>query len=52
MYGEQTYHGDYIVKYINDESLCCTPGTNTMWYANNTLIRKILKTESIHLSNE
>lgn len=26
-----TYYGDHFTIYLNIESLCCTPVTNTLW---------------------
>ena len=36
----QIYHGDYIIVYINVESLCCTPEINIILYTKYTSIIK------------
>ena len=38
--GYETYCGDQFIMYINIESLCCIPKTNTILYANYTSIKK------------
>ena len=39
----KTYCDDHFTVYTNIESLCCTPGNNTMLYVNYTSIKKGLK---------
>ena len=34
--GNQTYHSDHFVMYRNIESLCYTPGTNSVLYVSYT----------------
>ena len=41
--GNQTFCGDHFAVYPNTESLCCTPETNIMLYANYTSIKFFLK---------
>lgn len=42
--GSYIYGGDHFIMYINVESVCCTPETNTILYINCTSI-KINKTK-------
>ena len=43
-HGYQTYCGDQFIRYINVESLCCTPEINIILYLTYTSI-KLLKRE-------
>ena len=38
--GNYTYQGEHFIIYINVKSLCCTPETNIILYANCTKIEK------------
>lgn len=41
--GNQTYHGDHFVMYINIESLLYTPETRKILYVNYTSIKNSIK---------
>ena len=46
--GNQIYHGDHFIMYINVKSLCYVPETNIILYVNHTSIKQRQKQKGKH----